>query len=228
MFFTIKINHDWANQIEAIRNQITEDTNLIRYDNTFYRICRNDPNVFFLTILPSSGRINTGITLTVRMDNFYITHIGSRYFERYASTLSTFSPNVFSLDQAIQDLPTLQGIELFEIQSMIVFCVAESLRSDYIATRIQQMISASLIGLHGVPVHLCIGEILPLARNWGRASEAIFDSLSSQAQQIALKARHTLSPMDRQFWERVDLHKIEPSLVQYAKEIKVIKRPRRS
>lgn len=225
MSFTLRINYDWANQIEAIRNQIAEDANLIRFDNTFYRICRNDRNIFFLTLLPSSGRVNAGVKLTIRMDNLYVTHIGSRYFERYASTLNRFSPNVFSLDQAIQSLPTAQGLELFEIQSMIVFCVAESLRSDYIATTIQQMISTRLLGLLGVPISLPIGELLPIASHWGKASEAIFTSLSSEAQQIVLKTRHALSAKERQFSEKVDLIKIAPSLQDYAKKIKVLNNP---
>jgi hypothetical protein len=220
--YNLYIRQDWSDQIAAIRNAVTEDTNLIRFDNSFYRICRNNPDSFFVTVFPFEGRVDKGIRLTIQMKDLYITNIGSRYVERYASTLGSFSPEARTLNALLHDLPTAQGVRLFELQSQLMFCVAESLRSDHIATTVEQTISKSLIGLQGVPAHLPMSELTELARAWGQTSDAIFSSLSEKAKRIVLQARNVLSVEDRQFSERVDLSRTN----YYARNIKVLKRPK--
>ncbi|SDW63065.1 hypothetical protein [Nitrosomonas communis] len=223
--FTLRVSPDWATQIAAIRNEVSEDTNLIRFDNNFYRICRDDPGSFFVKVLPFNGQRDKGIELRFLLNNFYITHVGSRPFERYASNIDLSLPSAHTLDNFIYDLSSNQKIRSFEIQSLIVFCVAESLRYDYIATTVGHMISATLTNLKGVPGYLTMSKLFPLVHAWGQTSDAILSSLSPQAKSIVLRSRNVLPSSESQFWERVDLSKIPQSLQGHARIIKVLKRP---
>lgn len=225
--FLLRIAEDWSSRIRDIRDANTDDTNLIRFDNTHYRLCRPGPSTFMVKVAPGTGRVEEGITLTLRVRDLYVTQIGARCFGRYASTLDRLTPQALTLDQAVHELPTAQGDRLFEWQSLLVFCVAESLRNDRIATAVGQMISATMGNpiLRGPAVHLPIRDYLPVARTWGQTSDAIFQALSPQAQGIVLRPRSELSLVERRFYERVDETQIPPHLVRNARTIKVLKRP---
>ena len=164
--FLLRIAENWSSRISEIRDVKTDETHLIRFDNTFYRLCRPGPETFSVEVVPGTGRVNDGITLTLRVRDLYVTHIGTRLFGRYASTIDRLVPQALSLDQAVHELPTAQGDRLFEWQSMLVFCVAESLRNDLIATAVGQMIGATRGDplLRGPAVHLPMGHHLPVAR----------------------------------------------------------------
>ena len=123
------------------------------------------------------------------------------------------------------ELPNGTGKRLFELQSLIVLCVAESLRSNHVATAVGQTIRASTTGLLGAPTRLPTFELLRTARAWGQTSDAIFRTLSPQAQEITLESRGTLSAAQRQFSDRIDLAKIDPAVREFATHIKVLKRP---
>lgn len=225
--FLLRIAENWPSRIGEIRDANTDETHLIRFDNTFYRLCRPGPETFSVKVVPGTGRVDEGITLAIRVRDLYVTHVGTRMFGRYASTLDRLAPQALTLDQAVHELPTAQGDRLFELQSMLVFCVAESLRNDLIATAVGQMIGATMGDpiLRGPAVHLPIGDYLAVARAWGQTSDAIFQALSPQAQGIVLRPRSELSLEERRFYERVDLAKIPPNLVRVARSIKVLKRP---
>lgn len=225
--FPLRIAEDWATRIAALRDEQTDDTNLIRFDNTHYRLCRPGPGTFMVKVLPVAGSLSAGIDLTVQTRDLYVTRIGNRLFERYASTLDLYAPQALALSQAVHEVASATGDRLFEWQSLIVFCVAESLRNDHIATAVGQTIAATLGNppLQGVPTALSIGEWLPAARTWGQASDAIFRALSAPAQEIVRKPRPALSLTERRFYERVDLARIPAHLLQVAKTIKVLKRP---
>lgn len=225
--FLLRIADNWPSQIGAIRDANTDETHLIRFDNTFYRRCRPGPETFSVNVVPGTGRVDEGITLTLRVRDLYVTHVGTRLFGRYASTLDRLAPQALTLDQAVHELPTAQGDRRFEWQSMLVFCVAESLRNDRIATAVGQMIGATMGNpiLRGPAAQLPIRDYLPVARAWGQTSDAIFQALSPQAQGIVLRPRAGLSLEERRFYERVDMAKIPPHLVRVAQSIKVLKRP---
>ena len=225
--FLLRIAENWSSRIGEIRDANTDETHLIRFDNTFYRLCRPGPGSFVVKVAPGTGRVDDGITLALRVRDLYVTHVGARLFGRYASTIDRLAPQALTLDQAVHELPTARGDRLFEWQSMLVFCVAESLRNDLIATAVGQMIGATMGDpiLRGPVVHLPIRDYLPVARTWGQTSDAIFQALSPQAQGIVLRPRSELSPAERRFHERVDLAKIPPNLVRVARSIKVLKRP---
>ena len=225
--FQLRFTESWDSQVGMIRDANTEDTNLIRFDNTYYRLCRPGPGTFMVKVAPGTGRGETGIDFTIQVRDLYVTHIGERPFGRYASTLDRFAPQALTLDQAVHELPVATGDRLFELQSLLVFCVAESLRNDHVATAVAKMIRATMgtPNLRGVPIQLPIRELLPTARTWGQTSDAIFQALSLQAREIVLKPRHSLALAERRFYERVDLAQIPLHLLQCARSIKVLKRP---
>lgn len=75
MNFTLQVGPNWASQISAIRNKVTEDTNLIRFDNTFYRVCRDSDEQFAITLLPQDTQ-QRSLLLHLSMRNLYVNLIG--------------------------------------------------------------------------------------------------------------------------------------------------------
>jgi len=225
MMFTLRVAPDWAEQIRKIRDAVTEDTNLIRFDNGFYRVCRAGDAMFQIRVLPGVDGAR-GVELQLRERDLYVMRIDGRPFETYAATLDQRRLQAPTLDDALIKLPRAAGAELFEAQSLVVLCVAESLRNDHIATRIGQLVRKVTTGLVGAPVHLPVSELLTEVRVWGQASEAVFAALSSTARGIALKRRVELTPLQRHFSERVDLARVSAALQPWARAVKVLKRPK--
>lgn len=221
--YTLRVSHDWALRVQAIRDAVTEDTNLIRFDNGFYRVCRGDAGGFQLQLLPREGA--RGIVLDMRYRDLYVTRINGRPFETYAQTLDRLRVQPMALDSALLSLPDATGSTLFELQSLIVLCVAESLRNDHMATTIGQVIRTSTTGLVGAPTRLPMAELLDEAHLWGQTSEALFKAMSAAAREIVLKPRAQLKPLQRHFSERIDLSSVEARLQPLARTVKVLKRP---
>jgi hypothetical protein len=91
--------------------------------------------------------------------------------------LDQLPPNAGGLDHAVQRLPHAVGTELFELQSLLMFCFAESLRSDRIATAIEQMIRSTFGGLRGVAPLLSTGPPTEASALLGQASDAAHRAL---------------------------------------------------
>ena len=49
------IRPDWAQQIGQLRERLTEDTNIIRWGNSFYRCCRNGAPVTLRVATPDGS-----------------------------------------------------------------------------------------------------------------------------------------------------------------------------
>jgi hypothetical protein len=221
--FTLRVSHDWASQIQLIRDAVTEDSNLIRFDNAFYRVCRAGERRFELQVLPRNG--SRSVRLVMRERDLYVLTVNGRSIEQYAKTLDQLRGEPMALDNAVFELCKAAPARPFELTTLVVFCVAESLRNDHIATIIGQVIRTSTTGLIGAPSALPLAQLRPAAHLWGQAAEAVFNALSPAARDIALKPRALLTPLQRHFSERVDLARIEPRLQPLAREIKVLKRP---
>lgn len=224
--FTLRVSHDWAAQIQQIRDAVTEDSNLIRFDNAFYRVCRAGEQCFDLLVQPrSGGNGSRGVRMTLRERDLYVLHVNGRLIEQYAKTLDRLRGEPMSLDNALYELAKPAPERVFELNTLVVFCVAESLRNDHIATTIGQVIRTSTTGLLGAPTMLPIVQMRAAAHLWGQASEAIFNALSPAARDIALRPRAQLTPLQRRFSERVDLGRVDGRLQALAREVKVLKRP---
>jgi hypothetical protein len=61
---------DWAEQIGQLRERLTEDTNIIRRVNNFYRCCRNGPSVALRVAAPERS-----VALQLRPSDLYITQV---------------------------------------------------------------------------------------------------------------------------------------------------------
>ena len=224
--FTLRVSHDWAAQIQQIRDAVTEDSNLIRFDNAFYRVCRGGAQTFDLLVQPrNGGHGSRGVRMTLRERDLYVLHVNGRLIEQYAKTLDRLRGEPMSLDNALYELAKPAPERVFELNTLVVFCVAESLRNDHIATTIGQVIRTSTTGLIGAPTMLPIVQMRAAAHLWGQASEAIFNALSPAARDIALRPRAQLTPLQRRFSERVDLGRVDGRLQALAREVKVLKRP---
>jgi hypothetical protein len=218
----LRVGPDWATQIKTLRDAVTEDTNLIRFDNGFYRICRPGPD-FVVRLQPGTG--GAGIELVMQSRDLYVTRIDGKPFERYASTLDGQTRDYGGLSGAVSALPGARGTELFELQSLLVFCVGESLRSDEVAIAIEQAMRASVGGLRGVSPRLPMTRLLRIARSWGQGSDAIFAAMSPEARALVLQPRASMTESQRRFSERIDLSRIDPALHDSVRAIKVLKRP---
>ena len=225
IMFSLRIDPTWAQQIAQIRNANSDDSNLIRFDNSFYRVCRAAASAFQIRLSPSNGQARDALSLQVSGQDFYITSIDGQPMGRYASTIDSLEPSEKSLDAAVFGVKTANGDKLFLLRSLIVFCVAESIRSDQIATRIGQMIAAARGQLLGVSPQLNIKELLPQVRDWGQACDAVWVALSPEARRIFAKPASALTPAERQFSERVNDAAISGEFRSFARAIKVLKRP---
>lgn len=222
--FTLRIDPTWSRQIAAIRDSNSDDTNLIRFDNGFYRVCRAAPAQFSIQLLPMGLESADALTLQLGSQDFYVATIGGQAFGRYASTIDGLSVDAATLDNAIREVRTAVGTRRFELQSLLVFCVAESIRSDLIATQIEATIRASLGRLLGAPTRLPIRSMLEQARAWGQSSDAVWAALSPAARAIYAKLPAQRTPEERRFSERVNENAIDPALRMTARGVKVLKR----
>lgn len=223
---TLRFGPRFRTQIASIRNAITEDTNLIKWGNQFYRVCQaSGEERAELTLLPREGGYDRSVICRLRLRDLYVTKVGAAKFERYASTLSSWRPEVSILDSAVDTARLGHGPKLFELRSLLVFCVAESLRSDHVATEIDLTIQAATTGVVGRGVYLPIAQLWAHTHQWGQASDAVFRVLSPEARAIALKRRAELSAEERQFSERVRDDRIDPDLRRVARKITTLKRP---
>ena len=162
--FTLRVSHDWAAQIQQIRDAVTEDSNLIRFDNAFYRVCRGGEQSFDLLVQARNG--GRGVRMTLRERDLYVLHVNGRLIEQYAKTLDRLRGEPMSLDNALHELAKPAPERVFELNTLVVFCVAESLRNDHIATTIGQVIRTSTTGLIGAPTTLPIAQMRAAAHLW--------------------------------------------------------------
>ena len=223
--YQLRFDTSWSHQISAIRDANSEDTNLIRFDNAFYRVCRAGATQITLQLHPDGSVAPDPLTMQLGARDFYVSLIGGQPFDRYASTLDTLQLDYATLNSAIREVRSAVGTRRFELQSLIVFCVAESIRSDQIALKIESTIRASLGRLLGVAPRLSVGTMLPQARAWGQSSDAVWAALSPEARALSSKPLAARTPTERQFSERVNEDALDPALKMTARGTKGLKRP---
>lgn len=223
--YQLRFDPSWSHQISALRDANSEDTNLIRFDNAFYRVCRAGSAQIMVQLLPDSGAATAALPLQIGTQDFYVSLIDGQSFGRYASTLDAMRLDAPTLNNAIRDVRTATGDRRFELQSLIVFCVAESIRSDQIAVQIESTIRASMGRLLGVAPSISVGAMLPQARAWGQSCDAIWAALSPEARAIFSKPVAARTPTERRFSERVNENTLDPALKMTARGVKVLKRP---
>lgn len=220
----VVVGSDWERQVQAVRDAVTDDTNLIRFDNGFYRICRDTDAPFTLRV--ANGHSSAALRLTVRSSDLYVTHIQGQPFETYNLMLDTKSQSTGgALAAAVDALAKGPDPKRFMAQSLLVLCVAESLRNDHVATDIGQWLRVST-GLIGISRELPVKGLLDEAHAWGRTSDAVLAATGDVARKATLKAQARREGQERKAWERVNLELVPSALQAYANRVKVLKRPR--
>lgn len=251
MNFILRVGRTWDTQIDVIRDAVTEHTNLIRYDNTYYRICSNAaPPSFTISLLPSTG--GTPLVLNMRTRDLYVELIGGHPFENYSHNLDRMPFDAiatsgsdavrgFSLDSAIRGLLRTPGgdkrmltpDDRFLAQSLVVFCVAESLRFDKIATELGQYFRSSYDPNHpeitsflkgATPIRY-LQSWLKMAKNWEKTTRDVFDGIPDKMREIVVQPRDRLSPADRQASARVDTTAFGEVTQRIAPGMRVLMRP---
>lgn len=225
---TLQVGPDWARQIAAIRDAHTDDTNLVRFGNNFYRICRADGHRFEVGVIPSKGTAADVLRLTLDSRDLYVDTIGGHAMGRYPSTFDLKQPGAANLDDALHSL--IKGSaapdKAFMVRSLVVFCVAESIRNDHLATELQLAFAASRGQILGVATALNLQAWWAIEHQWGQACEAIFASLSPAMLDILRRGRSALTSEQRRHSEYVDLARLPPQFHRAAQTFKVLTRPR--
>lgn len=231
--FQLHVDQRWSSEISAMRQALTEETGLIRFDNSSYRICRPAPPVT-IEVFPGHGRVDQGLVLEMDPTSLYVSKVAGRKVERYPSTLDLVTRDSGGLDAALVNIPGMTNVKKrFPLEMLVVFCVAESLRFDTIAQRVDEVIkygNGRLVApgdeeARKKALQLEIGPLLPLFKNWEDASEAVFRGVTLKACQIAVRSRTERSQDDRRHHERVELQQRDLGLIQTVRSLAVLQRP---
>jgi hypothetical protein len=207
---------------------------MIRFDNGFYRICPAEPKTVEVEVFPGHGKVDQGVVLEIDQSTLYVEKIAGRRVERYPSTLDLVTRDSRGLDQALHDVPGMKAsTERFPLEMLLVFCVAESLRFDAVARRVDEVIKYTNGWLlqpgdalaREKARKLEIGPLYPLVKNWEKATDAAFRGVSPRARQIAMTQRALLSQDDRRHYERVTLEPRDLPFSDAVRSLAVLHRP---
>ena len=222
--YDLHVAAKWDIDIATIRERVSDFTNIIGFGNFYYRICKDDEfGTFKIRLWPSEGTSGKFIKLTLRYRDLYVESIAGHRFERYPSTLLDNRRNGASLRSAIYEI--CDGSDDFETRALVVYCVAESLRSQHIAQDVRWSIAHHCgTVIRGHTGYFSSSLLYEVARKWGQASDAIFSSLSDRAKEIVLKPRSSHSPEEAAFHEMVNESHIGQH-VEATRRISLLKRP---
>jgi hypothetical protein len=226
--FPLQVGGDWAKQIEVIRDKCSTDTNLIRFDNTFYRYA-GDPGKEDIEISVRTRKGDTAISMVVDTSNIYMYPTKGAFFLNYEVDLSGLVLSDESLDSAIQSMDSKNGGSAAD-RSLLVFAVAESIRFDQLATDINSCFLADAgvlkterrkdgSGLQAKGMQ--IGHWDRIIHKWRNASEAALAGVEASLRR-EVEARR---PLDGSRYQRVQSTG-NALLDEALRKLKLIKLPR--
>lgn len=221
----LTIGPDWGQQIARLRDRITEETHLIRWGNDFYRCCRPGAPITIELHSPDGGE---ALAMQMRPDDLYITQIaGHREMGRYGSLTGELHCSGALLSHAVHALSngTAHGDKAFGLRSLVVFCVAESLRFDGLARDVGYTMLTGQNKVIGTETPLPLVRWWPTVHGWGQACDAIWASLDPQMRAVSLRPRSTLSGAQRSLSARCNYEAMTAQQRTVAKAIKTLKRP---
>ncbi len=217
------IRPDWAQQIGQLRVRLTEDTNIVRWGNNFYRCCRSGPPVALR--LATSDR-SVVLPLQLRPQDLYITQLGSAtQMGRYGSLAGELSVSAPKLEHAVRSLAggTVHGDEAFGLRSLVVFCVAEALRFDSLAHDVG--FALHTMGVAGGPRAMPLGRWWPTVHAWGQACDAVWAGLDVDLRRASLQPAATRAGGDRTLSGRATYERLSGAVLDAAKGAAVLKLP---
>ncbi|MFT3820095.1 MAG: hypothetical protein QM750_21195 [Rubrivivax sp.] len=220
------IGPDWEQQITRLRDALTEDSNIIRWGNDFYRCCRDGEPV---TLLLHTHDDAQALKLQMRPRDLYITQIaGHMDMGRYGSLTGAGRVDGERLSHAVHALSRgrVHGDEAFELRSLVVFCVAESLRFDGLARDIGYTMLVGQNKVLGTETPLPIKRWWPVVHGWGQACDAVWAGLKPEVRQAALhQPRAGLDVTRRRLFERAGYEHMPAANRAIAQAAKALKRP---
>ncbi len=217
------IRHDWAQQIGRLRCALTEDTNIIRWGNNFYRCCRGGPPVALRVLTPDGQR---ALSLQLRPSDLYITRMGAATdMGRYGSLTGELSVSAWKLDHAVSSLAagTVHGDEAFGLRSLVVFCVAEALRFDSLAHEVG--FALRTMDVAGGTKAMSLARWWPTVHAWGQACEAVWAGLDAELRRASLLPAASRTGDDRSRSARASYERMSGALLEAAKGAAVLKLP---
>ncbi|HEY1396244.1 hypothetical protein [Roseateles sp.] len=225
----LQVGPEWTQKISRLRDALTDDTNFIRRDNSFFRLCRDNTRSVDIVLKTSPLNPGTSLRLNIQERDLYIHYMeGQLVFKdgQYPKgVLETLNPTMASLDLAIQ-LVKQDPVGQMAQRTLIAFCVAESLRSDTVAMSIDFMMKQSTSTVRGLNPSSEMIRLVRFARHWGKSSDEIRGALSEKGREIALKPQARLSAEERRYSERVAWHRIDAGLADVAGGVKALKLPK--
>ena len=217
------IRPDWAQQIGQLRERLTEDTNIIRWGNNFYRCCRNDAPVTLRLMTPGSS---VALPLQMRPRDLYITQVGlASDMGRYGSLTGELSVSGPKLDHAVRSLArgSVHGDEAFGLRSLVVFCVAEALRFDSLAHDVEFAMRTQDVA--GGAKEKPLKDWWPVVHAWGQACDAVWVGLEAELRRASLLPAAARQGPDRTRSGRASYERMNGTVLEAAKGAAVLKRP---
>ena len=217
------IRPDWAQQIGQLRERLTEDTNIVRWGNNFYRCCRSGPPTVLRVATPDG---TVALALQLRLSDLYITQVGlAREMERYGSLTGEMAVNAPKLENAVRCLAsgTLHGEESFAMRSLVVFCVAESLRFDSLAHDVG--FALRTMDVAGGAKAMPLGRWWATVHAWGQACDAVWARLDADLRRASLLPAATRKGPDRTRSGQAAYERLSGAVLEAAKGAAVLKRP---
>lgn len=217
------IRHDWAQQIGHLRCVLTEDTNIIRWGNNFYRCCRSGPP---MALRVATQDRSVALALQMRPSDLYITQLGlATDMGRYGSLTGELSVSAPKLDHAVRSLArgAVHGDEAFGLRSLVVFCVAEALRFDSLAHDVG--FALHTMGVAGGTRAMPLAHWWPTVHAWGQACDAIWAGLDPELRRASLLPAAARTGADRTRSARASCERMSGVMLDAAKGAAVLKRP---
>lgn len=219
------IRPDWALQIGQLRERLTEDTNIIRWGNNFYRCCRSDPPVeLHVTVADKS----VTLPLQLRPSDLYTTRIGATTeMGRYGSLTGDLSVSAPKLEHAVHGLVggTVHGDEAFGLRSLVVFCVAEALRFDSLAHEVG--FAMRTVDVAGGAKAMPLKGWWPTVHAWGQACDAVWAGLDPEVRRASLLKQSERRGTDRTRSAQARYERMSGAVLEAARGAAVLKRPAR-
>ncbi|MEJ8826796.1 hypothetical protein WKW80_33135 [Variovorax humicola] len=217
------IRPDWAQQIGQVRASLTEDTNIIRWGNTFYRCCRSGAPVALRVVTPDR---TVALSLEMRPNDLYITRVGlATEMGRYGSLTSELFVSAPKFEHAVRSLAagSVHGDQAFGLRSLVVFCVAEALRFDSLAHDVGfALLSVNVAGgARAMP----LGHWWPTVHAWGQACDAVWAELDVDLRRASLLPAALRKGQDRTRSARATYSRMSADLLNAARGAAVLKLP---
>jgi len=217
------IRPDWAQQIGQLRGRLTEDTNIIRWGNNFYRCCRSGSPVALRVTVPDR---RVALQLQLRPSDLYITQVGlATEMGRYGSLTGELSVSAPKFEHAVRSLAggTVHGDEAFGLRSLVVFCVAEALRFDSLAHDVG--FALRTVDVAGGTKAMPLERWWPTVHAWGKACDAVWTGLDAELRRASLLPAAVRTGPDRTRSAGAKYELMSGAALEAAKGAAVLKRP---